>query len=813
MNSEDLLRIQGDMDAAQPGSAQPATGRVSGGKPRLNVMDLLRIVLRSWYWFVLTLAVCLAVAWVKLKSTAPVFTRTASVLIKSSGSGRLGSESQVFQDMGVMNTTASIDNELLIFKSERLSQEVVKRLGLQTSYLYEEGLRTLDLYGKSPLRVRFVHEPVQSGSFRIRIISEQEVELTEFAQHAAERVQGKTGSVLKTPMGELEVFPTLFFGKEWIGKTLTVVQQNVQPLARSYSSRLVAAAANENASVVNLTLNDESSERAEDFLNTLVQVYNEDVIRDKNRMMQNTDAFIQERLGILEKDLGGVEGEIASFKQRNKMVAVEAEAQVASAGAAQYQQEGLQLENQMQLVKMIRDYLVDPAHATELIPSNTGVSDVNIEGQISAYNSLLLERDKIRLNSGEENPAVQELNRTLEVSRQAMVRTVDNALASLRIRLQQAESLERSMAQRLTQVPEHEKYMLSVERQQKVKEQLYVYLLQKREENALAQSITESNARVIEPAKGPYKPISPVGMQYYLIALVVGLGLPAAVILLNFMLNTTIRNRKDIEDNLTAPFLGDIPYHKWPKGQKREETVVRADGKDAVTEAFRMLRTNIDYMQAGSQENRVIMLTSMNPDSGKTFVIANLALMMAYAGKKVLLIDLDIRKGALTRVFHGKGRKGMTHYLSGQATKEELIHHLPQSEFLDIIYSGVVPPNPAELLLSGALDAFVQELKQQYDYILIDNVPSGVVADAAIVNRLADMTVYVVRAGLLDVRQLPDVERLYQERKLKNMAVVLNGVKEEHAGYGYYGYYGYGYSYGYGYDNDKKKKKRKRRLF
>lgn len=815
MNSEDLLRIQGDMDAAQRrmGTLQ-STMQVSGGRPRLNVMDMLRIALRSWYWFVLALAVCLAVAWVKLNSTAPVYTRTASVLIKGgSGANRVASESQVFQEVGILNTTVSIDNELLIFKSERLSREVVKRLNLQTSYLYDEGLRTLELYTKSPMRVRFAEEEVKPGSFRMTVLSDKEVELSGFAQDEKVRLRGKTGTVLKTPMGQLEIYPTLFYKDSWKGKTLTVVQQDADRLARDYSSRIVAAAAKKEASVVNLTLNDESPERAEDFLNTLVVVYNEDVIQDKNKMLQNTDAFIQERLAILENDLGGVEGEIASFKQRNKMVALESEAQAATTGAAQYQQESFQLENQIQLVRMIRDYLVDPAHATELIPSNTGVSDVNIEGQITNYNALLLERDKLKQSSGDENPAVQEMNRTLEVTRQAMVRTVDNALASLRIRLQKADAQERNMAQRMTQVPEHEKYMLSVERQQKVKEQLYVYLLQKREENALAQSITESNARVIEPAKGPYGPISPVGAQYYLIALAVGLGLPAVVIFLNMMMNTRIRNRKDIEDNLTVPFLGDIPFHKWAKGKPHVETVVRADGKDAVTEAFRMLRTNISYMQVGGKENKVIMMTSMNPDSGKTFVVANLALMMAYAGKKVLLVDLDIRKGTLTRVFEGKEKKGITHYLSGHATKEELIHRVPQSERLDIIYCGAVPPNPAEMLLSEQLDKLVQELKAQYDYILIDNVPSGVVADAAIVNRLADMTVYVLRAGLLDVRQLPDVERIYQEHKLKNMAVVLNGVKEEHAGYGYYGYYGYGYSYGYGYENGQKKKKKKRKLF
>ena len=348
--------------------------------------------------------------------------------------------------------------------------------------------------------------------------------------------------------------------------------------------------------------------------------------------------------------------------------------------------------------------------------------------------------------------------------------------------------------------------MLSVERQQKVKEQLYVYLLQKREENALAQSITESNARLIEAPKGPTGPISPIGAQYYLIALVVGIGLPLAVLILKLLLDTKVHNRKDIEDHTVIPFLGDIPYCKE---HYEGPLAVRPDGKDPVTEAFRILRTNLNFMTDAEHPAKVLVNTSMNPDAGKTFVMANLSAMMAYAGKKVLMIDLDIRKGALTKLFGGRRKPGVTHYLSGQTDDvRALIHAVPECPGLDLIYSGVVPPNPAELLLSHRLDELVETLKDDYDYVLIDNVPVAVVADATIVNRLADATIFIGRAGILDRRQLPDIERIYKEGKLKQMALVLNGVKEEHAGYGHYGYYGYGYGYGY----QEKKKKRKKFL-
>lgn len=561
--------------------------------------------------------------------------------------------------------------------------------------------------------------------------------------------------------------------------------------------------ASKESSVVNLTLNDVSAQRAEDYLNTLVEVYKEDMINDKNQMALSTDRFINERLAVLEQDLGGVDGAIASFKQQNKLTDLASEAGLATGNTNQLQQEGFGLENQLQLVQFIREYLIDPAKMKELIPSNTGVADVNIETQIGEYNKLLLERDKLLKSSGAENPVVTDLNEALELSRQAIVRTVDNAIASLKIRIKNMNALEARSAQRLSAVPQHEKYMLSVERQQKVKEQLYVYLLQKREENALAQSITESNARLIEAAKGPIDPIAPKNLQYYLVALVVGFGLPLAVLVLKLLLDTKVHNRKDIEDHTLIPFLGDIPFCK-----ERYEgpLAVRPDGKDAVTEAFRILRTNLKFMTDAEHPAKVLMNTSMNPDAGKTFIVANLSAMMAYAGKRVLMIDLDIRKGALTKLFKGRKMPGVTHYLAGQADDiQALIHAIPECPGLDIIYSGVVPPNPAELLLSSRLDDLVEAVKDKYDYVFLDNVPVAVVADAAIVNRLADATIFIGRAGILDRRQLPDIERIYKEGKLKQLALVLNGVKEEHAGYGRYGYYGYGYGYGY---QEKKKRKR-----
>lgn len=803
MNSKDLLKMQSDTDKVQIAAGNNIA--IQNGGLNLNPMDLVRMVCRYWYWFVGTTVLALIIAWVKLKSTEPVYTRTASVLIKDKSSGgRVGGEAQVFQEVKLLGGSASVENEMLIFKTERLNREVVRRLSLETVYLEDLGFRNADLYGRTPITVEFQEEKILSGSFTLEFLKEGRVALSHFSESDAV-VEAPLNKPVKTPMGVLTVKPTMLYGKAWMGRTLTVGVRDAELVARQYSQMLVTALASKESSVVNLTLNDVSAQRAEDYLNTLVEVYKEDMINDKNQMAVSTDRFIQERLAVLEQDLGGVDGKIASFKQQNKLTDLVSEAGLATGNTNQIQQEGFGLENQLQLVEFIRGYLTDATKMKDLIPSNTGVADVNIESQIAEYNKLLLERDKLLKSSGAENPVVMEMNEALELSRQAIVRAVDNAIASLKIRIKNMNALEARSAQRLSAVPQHEKYMLSVERQQKVKEQLYVYLLQKREENALAQTITESNARLIEAAKGPVGPISPNSLQYYLIALVLGIGLPLTYFMLILLLDNKIRSRKDIEEGTTIPFLGDIPYSK-EAAKSTEPYVVRADGKDAVTEAFRILRTNLSFMANAEQTHKVLMTTSMNPDAGKTFIVANLAAMLAFAGKRVLLIDLDIRKGALTRLFGGKKQQGVTHYLVGHVEKiQELIHPVKDCPGLDMIYSGVVPPNPAELLLSERLDDLVDTVKADYDYVLIDNVPMGVVADAAIVNRLADCTLFIARAGVMDRRQLPDIERFYQEGKMKNMALVLNSVKEEQAGYGHYGYYGYGY--GYGYEQKKKRKK------
>ena len=782
----------------------------------LNLMDLLRIGLANWYWFVLSVVVCMGIAFFYLKSKPFVYSRTASVLIKDDmRGGQLATEATAFEELNMLNIKSSVDNELLVFKSKRLMTEVARRLRLDVSYKIHKRLRDVELYTRSPIMVQFPDATENmSFSFKVTPLSEKEILFSDFPESedsipVVKDIKALLNDTVMTPVGKVVVMPTLYYTEDYYHIPVTVKKSNLRGVAMACNSALQSTLASKTATIINLSINDVSAARAEDIINTLIAVYNEDAINDKNQIAINTSNFINERLIIIEKELGGVDSEIETYKKENRLTDITSETGMYLQTSTRYQQEGLGLENQQTLAKFIRSYLVDPLKSAELIPANTGISDTNIEGLIGEYNDLLLKRDKLIGNSSDRNPVVMDMNNSLDAMRQTIIRSIDNLITGLNIKIQNVRSQEAQTSRRISAVPTQQKYVLSVERQQKIKEALYLYLLNKREENALSQSITESNARIIDPATGSDLPISPKVKIVLLATLVIGFVIPAGILWLLTIMDTRVRGRKDVEENLSVPFLGEIPLReKTKKKDKKFVMAVQENGRDSVSEAFRIVRTNMDFMRVNSEQEQmqVIMFTSLNPDAGKTFVSSNLAMSLVLAGKKVVLVDLDIRKGTLSSNVGGL-KEGVTNYLSGKITVIDSI--IQQSEYhpnLDIITKGPVPPNPAELLLSKRLEEMIAVLKKKYDYVILDNVPSNMIADAVIVNRVADLTIYVIRAGSMDRRQLPEVEKLYKQQKFKNMAVLLNGVTYSRSAYGYYkyGYYGYGkYGYSYGYGEEK----------
>lgn len=777
--------------------------RLSGEK-EVNLVDFFRMMWGYKYWVILSVAVCGALAVLYLAWTPKQYVRTASVLIKDDSKGGGLTEMAAFDDLNLFNTTRNVDNEVLVFKSRRLMKEVARRLHLDVSYTVKEGLRSVELYTQSPVRLSFPEvEEAQMFSLKVTPISPQEVLLTDFVKETEEgdevsvdeTIKAALNDTVSTPVGKVVVTPTFYYTEEYFDKKCPVEKSDLEKVAFDYQESLQAALASKTATIINLTLKDVSITRAEDIINTLIAVYNEDAINDKNQIAVNTSNFINERLIIIEKELGNVDADIEAYKRENQLTDIVSETGMYLQTTSQYDKEELSLENQVSLVKYIKEYLTDPRKGSDLIPANTGISDINVENQISEYNEMLLKRDKLISNSSDRNPVVMDLNNSLMAMKQTIIRSVDNLIVGLNIKIRNVRERGEQTTRRISAVPSQQKYVLSVERQQKIKEELYLYLLNKREENELTQAITESNARIIDPASGSEDPVAPKTLVILAVSVLLGCALPTGFIWMTTTMDTKVRNRKDVVDGVSIPFLGEIPAREK---KDKNEIVVRENSRDSISEAFRIIRTNMDFMRVKSRDLKVVMFTSFNPGAGKTFVSVNLAVSIALTHKKVILLDLDIRKGTLGKHLHHAGKIGITHYLSGKTDQiDDIIYKGEVDGILDVVYAGPMPPNPAELLLSDRLDGLIKELRLQYDYIIIDNVPAGVVADAAIVNRLADLTIYVIRAGIMDRRQLPDLEAMYKEDKFHNMSVILNGTNYKRTGYGY--------GYGYGYGNEKEK--------
>ncbi len=765
----------------------------------LNIVDLFIYLASQWKWFLLSILICGGIAWYNYARAPLVYFRSATVIIKDPSNKASTSGLDRFDNF---INKVNVANEILQFRSKKLMREVVQRVHADVSYQIKDGLRSNELYNESPVLVSLPDAlPEQSFSFTMTLKDAKTVTLSDFsgieAKPSYEVALNDTVAIIEGM--NVVVTATNYLRDSWLNTPIRVQKLPVESMVNYYKNALGIQQEEEEASILTLALKDSSPARAEDVLNTLITVYNEEAIKEKNQVAVNTANFINERLIIIERELGNVESNLESFKQRNQIVDIASSAGMYMTESQKYNADAMELETQLRLANFIKDYLTDPSKETDLIPSNTGISDMNIENQISLYNAAKLKRDHLIDDSSVNNPVVQELNNSLRAMKQSIIRAVDNMIVSLNVKRNDAQNREMRAQDRVTAIPTKERQMLSIERQQKIKEALYLFLLNKREENALSQAMADNNARVIDGAEGSNAPISPNRNRILLLGLLVGIALPGAVCLAILFMDTRVHGRKDIEGVISVPYLGEIPLDKEAmKDHRKKVMAVKEQGDDIVSEAFRILRTNMAFLSKKDKPAQVITFTSFNIGAGKTFIARNLSMSLAYMKKRVVMVDLDIRKGTLSRHF-GHYHVGVTNYLSDNTVKvDDIIQH---QEGFDLIPAGILAPNPAELLMDNRLDELMNELRTRYDYIIADNVPVGLIADATIANRIADLTIFVVRAGKLDRRQLPDIEKLYQEKKLKNMALVLNGANPERHGYGY----SYGYGYGYGYGTKKKK--------
>ena len=771
----------------------------------INLLDLFFYLLSKWPWFVLSVLICGGLAWYKYASAPLVYFGQATVIIKDPSNKTSSAGLDRYENL---INKVNVANELLQFRSKKLMTEVVERLNANVGYMYEDGLRKIELYTQSPVKVSFTDfSPTAYMALTVTPIGGDKAKLSNIS--GAEETYTQTvafGDTLQLSAGRMVVHPTNFNTSKWEGVDVRVTMSPVASTVAGILGRLAIRQENDESSILRMSFQDSSPVRIEDILNTLIDVYNEEAINDKNSVAVKTADFINERLIIIENELGGVENQIESYKQDNRLVTVEKAANQFLNESQRHLNEEIDLETKIGLANYVKEYLTDPSKETELIPANTGVGDAKFEALVAEYNSMKMRRDNYIAASSENNPVVQSLNRDLLTAKQTIVRTVDNAILSLEVRLKEVRGNINRTAARISSIPTKEREMLSIERQQKIKESLYMFLLNRREENALSQAMADNNARVIDSAEAGYSPISPNRNRILLMGGLVGVAIPAVIFLMIMFLDTRVHTRKDLEGVVTIPYLGEVPLDKQRASGKRGkhsfEAAVKHNGDDIVSEAFRIVRTNISMMMKRDAEHRVITFTSFNAGAGKTYVARNLALSLAHANKSVILVDLDIRKHTLSRLTRA-AKLGITDYIIDESVKvSDIIQQSNDGHGVDIISAGTTAPNPAELLMDKRLDELFAALREKYDYIVTDNVPVGIVADGDISNRISDMTVFVVRAGRLDKRQLPDLEQLYQQKKFVNMALLLNGADPERRGYGY--------GYGYGYGNKKKKSRSKK---
>lgn len=787
------------------------------GDDMISLREIFDIFYYNWKWFVLSALICLALSRLYLATKSNVYQRQAVMLVKDEGNSynrRAAMSTDALMALNGVLSGSSVKNEVYILRSHLLMKEVAKKLHLDVLYTLDGVLRDVSLYDVKPFEVQFFDEnedSVKIAALDVSVLNDNEVHISRIQDEEETYDFDKVvrfGQRVKTPVGILTFIPNPKYVEDFVGKKIVVTHIDIERAANIVGKRISTGEMDKESTLVRITCTDTNIQRADDILNALLDAYKQSIIADKNQMAQSTADFIDGRLELIKQELSDVEGQLANFKQGSNIVDVTQSAQAYLNQSTQARQRTIQLQAQQATVNYLVDHIRSHSEGHSLIPSLSGVTDAGIQAQINKYNEMMLQRNRLVENSGENAMTIKEMDANLREMRQAILVSLKGFSSSVDLQVRQAQREENELKNTIAAVPQKEKKVIDITRQQVIKETLYTYLLNKREETALQLAISEANIRIIEYPFGSTVPISPRSKIIMLAALLFGCALPFVIIYAISLLNMGVRGRGDIEKYTTIPVIGEIPH--VAENFDRSQIIVSEKSNDTLSEAFRLLRFNLNFVK---KDARTIMFTSTVPSEGKTFISRNFAQTLALAGKSVILLDTDIRKRTQTALYNAQRREGLTSYLTGSEDNlSNLIIKGDEKYKVDLLPAGVRPPNPAELLMSDRLDQLIEELKKMYDYIIVDNVPAQVVADAGIVNRIADLTIYVVREGTIDRRYLPELERLHKENKFNNLTILINDTRLDKKSYGYgysYGYrYGYTYGYGYGYGVGRRKNKK-----
>lgn len=759
----------------------------------INLQEWLLRFVRQWKWFVLSVVLLLAASLIYLRYAPKIYEVNAALLLKDEKKGG-GSELMALQELNIFEAKNNVDNEIEILKTANLMEKVVREMDIYFEYYMSGRVRTSEVYGKDvPLRFWLPSGQTDSvPAARFKVIYGERGALEFKGEYADEDFLVQSSireKQVDLPFGSL----LMEAGASEPGTEVEVKLRKPLAVARDILSDLEISLSSKTTTVVNLKLRTVHPRKGVEILEHFVEAYNRDNMEDQNLVAQNTALFLDERLDSITIELARVEQQVERYKQSQELTDISSEAQLFLQQSSQNEAKRLELETQLSIVQDLQSYLEQSDNADKLLPA-LGLQSQGLNNLINEYNTLLLQQLRLRTTASEDNKALIDLNRQLSALASNVKASLGREKRNLDILLANVEQQARLYSSKITSIPRQEREFMEIQRQQAVKAELYLFLLQKKEENALSMILVIPKAKVIDRPRSTSGPVAPRRNIIFVIALLLGLGLPVMIIVLREYFKFYIENKAELEKLSQVPVLGEIP-----RSQETGNIVLHQHSTNTLAEMFRLLRSNLLFV-LGKDHKKVILISSSVGGEGKTFMSINLGLSLAFLNKKVLIMGLDVRKPKLAEYLGLDTKSGISLYLSGHSDRASLLKPSGVHPLLDVVAAGPIPPNPNELLASKELDELIEQYRQDYDYIILDSAPVGAVSDAYQLNRFADACLYVVRAEYTPKQSISEAEDIYKQKKLNNMYFLLNDSDIKKAGYRY-GYgkkYGYGYGYGYG---------------
>ncbi|RYY08361.1 MAG: polysaccharide biosynthesis tyrosine autokinase [Sphingobacteriaceae bacterium] len=763
----------------------------------IDVKAIIGKLIGNWYLFVASALLFLALAVIYAYFAKPEWKTSSKILVedqKNSPSQALNGG--INSDLSsLFNIKSSADNEIEILKSRSLMTQVVNLMQLNIRTYIKTGFKYIEIYHNEPFKIEIKNsrDTIKDQDYFIEILNNENFKISNGSENI--NIEAHFGREIQLPQFKLTLNKSSLFKSN--GKYKILVQ-SPDVAVSNFLENYAVDLSSKQATTIDLSLNYPNAKKSEDILNKLMLVYLQNNLQNKVSIADSTMRFIRDRLVIVSEELANIEKQLQNYKQQNNIADISEQSKALVSGASDYYNKLNEIEVQLVVVRDLNNYL-NKAGNGQTIPSSLTTKDPAFGQAINAYNELIAQREKLKLSYTDENPVIQNITQQADIARRALLKSVSTYQNSLLVSRAELNKQNASFTGKIKQVPAKERVFLDYSRQQNLEQSLYLFLLQKREETAISKTSTISSSRIIDYAKSDFKPFKPKRSIIYIFGLIVGLILPAIYLFIKELLNIRINTKSDIQKITAVPIIGEISHNKDGKS-----LVVDRLSRTVISEQFRGMRTNLQYI-LDNQKSNVLLFTSSMSGEGKSFLSLNLGSALVLTGKKVVFIELDLRKPKLSESVGVDNSNGYTNYvISDTTTVDSILKPLIFHENCFLISSGAIPPNPAELLMSHKLEELITELKTRFDYVIIDCAPVGLVADALLIERLTDLTFYVVRQEYTYKSQLRIVNDLKISGKAKNLYLVVNDIKVEKngSGYGGYGYGGYGYG-GYGEEPEK----------